>query len=204
MERNPISRATMGRLPAYLGFLEGLPDDTANISATTIAKSLGYGEVQVRKDLASVCSYGRPKIGYDKQSLIVALEKVLGIHTLSEAIVVGAGKLGRALLGFGGFEEYGISIRVAFDTNPYAGNPSIYDISKLPKYCSEHNVEIGIITAPPQVAQQVADLLVQNGIRAIYCFATVRLQLPPNVTVQYENIALSLAHLHQRLQISQE
>lgn len=204
MERNKISRATMGRLPTYLDFLKNLPQDVVNISATAIARKLGYGEVQVRKDLASVCNSGRPKVGYDKELLIVALEQVLGVHTFSEAIVVGAGKLGRALLGFNGFEEYGISIRVAFDIKPCADNDAIFDISQLPIYCLEHNVEIGIITAPPQAAQSVADLLVSSGVRAIYCFAAVRLQVPPSVTVQYENIALSLAHLHQKLQISQE
>lgn len=204
MEHNPISRATMGRLPAYLDYLRSLPNSVDHVSATIVAKGLGYGEVQVRKDLASVCGCGRPKIGYDKQLLVSSLENALGTHTLCQAIVVGAGRLGQALLGFGCFEEYGIDIKVAFDVKPDGNNPMVYDLSQLPKYCSEHNVEIGIITTPPQVAQQVADLLVQCGVRAIFCFATVRLQLPPNVTVQYENIALSLAHLHQKLQISQE
>lgn len=204
MERNRISRATMGRLPSYLDYLRSLPVDTAYVSATAIARGLHYGEVQVRKDLAAVCSYGRPKVGYDAELLTLALEKVLGIHTLCEAVVVGAGRLGQALLGFGGFEEYGICIRAAFDAEPCADNPMVHDISELPLYCSEHNVEIGIITAPSEAAQDVADMLVSCGVRAIFCFATVRLQVPPAVTVQYENIALSLAHLHQKLQISQE
>lgn len=204
MERNRISRATMGRLPSYLDHLRSLPHNTEFVSATGVARALCYGEVQVRKDLASVCSSGRPKVGYDTASLILALENVLGIHTLCEAVVVGAGRLGRALLGFDGFEEYGICIRAAFDIEPCADNPMVHGISELPSYCSEHNVEIGIIASPPSAAQEVADLLVASGVRAIFCFATVRLQVPSNVVVQYENIALSLAHLHQRLQISQE
>lgn len=203
MERNRISRATMGRLPSYLDYLRSLPHNTTFVSATSVARALSYGEVQVRKDLASVCSSGRPKVGYDAASLILALENVLGIHTLCEAVVVGAGRLGRALLGFDGFEEYGICIRAAFDIEPCA-NPMVHGISELSSYCSEHNVEIGIITSPPSAAQEVADLLVASGVRAIFCFATVRLQVPSDVVVQYENIALSLAHLHQKLQISQE
>ncbi len=203
MERSRISRATMGRLPSYLEYLRSLPSGVMNVSSTAIARGLHYGEVQVRKDLAAVCGFGRPKVGYDAELLILALENVLGIHTLCEAVVVGAGRLGQALLGFDGFEEYGISIRAAFDAEP-CDNPMVHDISSLPTYCSEHNVEIGIITAPSEAAQSVADLLISCGVRAIFSFATVRLQVPSNVTVQYENIALSLAHLHQRLQISQE
>ncbi len=193
-----LSRATMGRLPEYLGYLRKLPAETQNVSATAIARALHLGDVQVRKDLSAVCGTGKPKIGYNVAELLQALESTVGQNAGCEAIIVGAGRLGTALLGFGGFSEYGLNVTQAFDKQPY-DNPAVKPMNALPEYCRTHQVEIGVITVPPQSAQEVADLLVENGIRAIWCFAPVRLQLPDSVTVQYENMALSLAHLHQKV-----
>lgn len=193
-----LSRATMGRLPGYLHYVRNLPEGTRYISATAIARDLHLGEVQVRKDLSVVCGMGKPKIGYAVSELSGALEVSLGAHRECEAVIVGAGRLGTALLGFGGFSEYGLTVTHAFDLLPNT-NPAIRPIGELPDYCRAHRVEIGVITVPPDAAQSVADLLVTSGVRALWCFAPVRLQLPPEVTVQYENLALSLAHLHQKV-----
>lgn len=193
-----LSRATMGRLPGYLAFLRSLPAGTQTISATAIAKALELGEVQVRKDLSAVCGMGKPKIGYEVTELARALEATIGSRAGCEAVIVGAGKLGLALLGFKGFSEYGLTVTHAFDLLP-GNNPAVHPIDELPSYCRLHQVEIGVITVPPEAAQDVAELLVRGGVRAIWCFAPVRLELPENVTVQYENMALSLAHLHQKV-----
>lgn len=199
MERNGISRATMGRLPAYLTFVRGLPKDIQYISATAVAKGLDLGEVQVRKDLSAVCGTGKPKIGYDVAELSDALEATLGTHTECEAVIVGAGKLGMALLGFSGFAEYGITISRAFDKNVHGGDKNVLPVEDLPSYCTMHQIEVGIIAVPSDAAQEVADLLVKGGVKAIWCFAAVKLRVPDGITVQYENIALSLAHLHQKV-----
>lgn len=193
-----LSRATIGRLPIYLDYLKHLPTETQTISATSIAKALNLGDVQVRKDLSAVCGLGRPKIGYAVSELTRALEATIGEQAGCEAVIVGAGKLGMALLGFGGFSEYGLTVTHAFDLLPN-GTPAVRPVDELPSYCRLHQVEIGIITVPPTAAQGVADLLVKCGVRAIWCFAPVRLTLPQGVTVQYENMALSLAHLHQKV-----
>lgn len=193
-----LSRATMGRLPGYLEFLKNLPAETQTISATAIAKALNLGEVQVRKDLSAVCGRGRPKIGYEIAELTRALEATVGARGGCEAVIVGAGKLGMALLGFHGFSEYGLTVTHAFDLLP-GNNPAVHPMDELPSYCRLHQIEIGVITVPPEAAQGVADLLVTSGVRAIWCFAPVRLDLPEDVTVQYENMALSLAHLHQKV-----
>lgn len=193
-----LSRATIGRLPTYLDFLKHLPSETKTISATSIAKALSLGDVQVRKDLSAVCGTGRPKIGYEVTELTQALEAAVGAQAGCEAVIVGAGKLGMALLGFKGFSEYGLTVTRAFDLLP-GNDPAVRPIDELPSYCRLHQVEIGIITVPPAAAQDTADLLVRCGVRAIWCFAPVRLTLPETVTVQYENMALSLAHLHQRV-----
>lgn len=194
-----ISRATTGRLPEYLTYVKSLPNDIRFVSSTAIAKGLELGEVQVRKDLSAVCGKGKPKVGYDRDELLSSLETALDTRSGCEAVIVGAGKLGKALLGFGGFSDYGIIIRKAFDINPDAGSPDILPIDDLPSYCSLHQTEIGIICVPPEAAQDAADMLVRSGISAIWCFAPVRLRLPDSVKVQYENLALSLAHLHQKV-----
>lgn len=194
-----ISKATLGRLPVYLKFLRGLSSTHTEISATTIAKDLNLGEVQVRKDLASVCGSGKPKVGYPVIALIECMEVILSGNKPREAIIVGAGKLGMALLGFPGFNEYGVSVVKAFDTDPEKWNSSILPMSELQSFCSLHQIELGILAVPPDVADHAAQEMVRSGIRAIWCFSSSHLRVPDNVTVQYENLALSLAHLQNRL-----
>ena len=116
LKRSEVPRATLGRIPSYLKYLKSLPQDVRTISATSLAKGLGLGEVQVRKDLSAVSGAGRPKIGYYTAELIASLEVFLGCGDQSGAIIIGAGKLGRALLDYQGFSEYGLEILAAFDT----------------------------------------------------------------------------------------
>ncbi len=193
-----ISKATLGRIPEYLKYLI-FQSDADYISATTIAKGLGYGEVQVRKDLAHVCGKGKPKIGYSREELIGSLSEILSCEE-GKAVIVGAGKLGTALLEYDGFLEYGIQICAAFD-NKYkcdvttSSGKTVYPIEKLSEYCKDFGINIGIITVPAQSAQETLDLLYKNGIKRICCFAPCKLECPTDVTVQYENLALSLAHL---------
>ena len=193
-----ISKATLGRLPTYLKYLQSLPPHHTEISATSIARELSLGEVQVRKDLASVCGNGKPKIGYRFSELTDGIENVLSERAPREAIIVGAGKLGTALLGYSGFSEYGINVQKAFDSNKSKCGQNVLPISELRSYCALHQVELGILTVPPAVAQEVADEMVRSGIRAIWCFSSSHLDVPNEVTVQYENLALSLAHLRNR------
>ena len=193
-----ISKATLGRLPTYLKYLQSLPPHHTEISATSIARELSLGEVQVRKDLASVCGNGKPKIGYRVSELTDGIENVLSERAPREAIIVGAGKLGTALLGYSGFSEYGINVQKAFDSNKSKCGQNVLPISELRSYCALHQVELGILTVPPAVAQEVADDMVRSGIRAIWCFSSSHLDVPNEVTVQYENLALSLAHLRNR------
>lgn len=199
MERIGISRAAMGRLPEYFGYVKSLPKERQYVSATMISKALELGEVQVRKDLSDICGAGRPKTGYKRTDLLESMEKALGVRNPCEAVIVGAGKLGTALLGFSGFSDYGIEIKKAFDIGCDGKNPDVMPMDALTSYCNLHQVEIGIIAVPAESAQSVCDLLIKNGICAIWCFSTEKLQVPENVTVQYENLALSLAHLHQKV-----
>ena len=205
MERKEISKSVLKRLPGYLSYLKSLPEGSATyISATALANALGMGEVQVRKDLAMVCDGGRPKIGYLRERLIEDISQFLGYDNTTDAILVGAGKLGQALLGYSGFEAYGLNILAAFDAAPMAdrtddGKP-IYPISQLESFCRAHNVLMGIITVPAKYAQEVCEKLIVSGIKAVWNFAPVHLDVPGNILVQNENMATSLAVLSMHLQ----
>ena len=205
-----ISRATLKRLPTYLSYLKALPSEaSANISATALAAGLHMGEVQVRKDLALVSDGGRPKIGYNREHLIADIENFLGYGNSNDAVLIGAGKLGRALLGYGGFAEYGLNIVAAFDANDTLigttnGGKPIMHLSRLGEVCPRYKIKIGIITVPAEYAQGVCDLLIENGILAIWNFAPKHLNVPDGILVQNENMAASLAllckHLNERMQ----
>lgn len=201
MERKEISKAVLKRLPGYLSYLKGL--DVQYISATAIATALNMGEVQVRKDLAAVSDGGRPKIGYERLSLMEDISSFLGYDNATDAILVGAGKLGQALLGYSGFDAYGLNILAAFDTAPAAtemeGKPVMH-ISSLPEFCNRRNVLMGIITVPVDAAQTVCDRLIDCGIKAIWNFAPTHLEVPDGILVQNENMATSLAVLSMHLQ----
>lgn len=201
--KNPyVSRATIGRIPVYLRYLKNNYHGTENISATSLARALGLGEVQVRKDLSAVSGAGRPKTGYNIGELTHVLEEFLGGR--SNVVIVGAGKLGRALLDYGGFGDYGLNITAAFDTaaddvsHSNNGKP-ILPADRLEGFCAENNVKIGIITVPAEAAQEVCDRLVGCGIKGIWCFAPSYLNVPEGVEVQYENMALSLAYLNKKI-----
>ena len=200
MKTTDVSRAALGRIPVYLRFLESLPQDTETVSATVIAKELGFGEVQVRKDLSAVCGSGKPKTGYEVAKLREAIESALGINRSCEAIIVGAGKLGSALLGYGGFTQYGITISHAFDTDSTKFSEYIRPLDELPSYCRMRQIEIGIITVPHDCAQETADFLIRSGVRAIWNFSSARLTAPDGITVQNESLALSLARLRQKVE----
>ena len=205
MKANQITRATLGRLPLYLNYLKQIENSgTTSISATTIAKALSLGEVQVRKDLASVSGAGKPKVGYESSDLIKRLEDTLGSNSITSAVLVGAGKLGRALLDYTGFEEFGIKIIAAFDSNDEVirfskTSKDILPISTLSEYCKANNVKLGIITVGQGSAQQVCNMMEESGIKAIWNFAPCNLEVSDGILVKNENLALSLAHLSNQL-----
>ena len=200
-----ISRSVLRRLPGYHAYLKSIQDSASPyISATALAAALGMGEVQVRKDLAMVSDGGRPKIGYLRESLIEDIEQFLGYDNTTDAILVGAGRLGQALLGYSGFDEYGLNILAAFDIRPEtkrkdSGKP-IYPLDELVPFCREHKIQMGIITVPTEFAQDACDLMIKAGIKAIWTFAPTHLDVPDTVRVHNENMANSLAVLSMHLQ----
>ena len=189
------------RLSVYLQFLRQLPPETTAISATTIAKNIGYGDVQVRKDLASVSGEGKPRTGYEVAGLKTALENYLGFNSPKKAVIVGAGKLGTALLEYEEFAHWGLEIAAAFDIDESkcTGSKPVYNISRFKEFCEKESIKIGIITVPASAAQQVCDLICETPIKAVWSFAPTHLNVPEGVTVQYENMAASLANISCRI-----
>ena len=202
MQHKELSKAVLKRLPSYLSYLKSLPEDAPEyISATTIANALNRGEVQVRKDLAVVSKAGKPKVGYPRADLVENISRYLCYDNTTDAILVGAGKLGQALLGYSGFAAYGLNILAAFDAAPAAdAEKPIFPMGELESFCLEHNVHMGIITVPAEYAQEVCDRLIRCGIKAIWNFAPVHLDVPGSTLVQNENMAASLAVLSMHLQ----
>ena len=149
---------------------------------------------------------GRPKIGYNRRDLINDIEQFLGYDNTNDAVLIGAGGLGGALMGYTGFAEYGLNIVAAFDSNPallgkIKSGKKIYHMEDLVKFCKDNKILMGIITVPAEYAQSVCDLLIESGILAIWNFAPVHLDVPAGILVQNENMATSLAVLSKHLSV---
>lgn len=196
-----VSRATVSRLPAYLRYLKGEAGKCVEyVSSAAIAKDMGLSAVGVRKDLALVSSRpGKPRFGFEVRLLIEDIEKFLGYHRWTNAVIVGAGGLGRAILSYEGFENYGIHVIAAFDNSPAkvgaVGGKPVYPMERLGDVVKRSDVKVCILTVPRSAAQEACDQAVGAGINAILSFAPVHLLVPEGVTVKYEDLAVSLAEL---------
>ncbi|AKL98110.1 redox-sensing transcriptional repressor Rex [Endomicrobium proavitum] len=201
-----VSEATIRRLPVYHHYLLKTKEmGIAAISSTQIASDLNLTPIQVRKDLEATGLKGKPKVGYAVSDLLGAIETFLEWNKINPAILIGAGHLGYAILGYQGFEHYGLKIAAAFD-NDFAkigklihGKP-IYSIDSMEKYIREHKTEVGILTVPASSAQELADIMISAGIKAIWSFAPARITTSAkDVIIQHENLASSLAVLFKNI-----
>ncbi len=201
-----ISKATLARMPLYLHFLQA--EDAKGelyISSTVIAQAISVSPVLVRKDLAFVSSEaGRPRLGFPISRLIVDIEKLLGYNNLSDAVIVGAGGLGKAILGYEGFKNNGLNVVAAFDIDKriigsVVAGKKIYSLSHLKKFVQERNIRIGIIAVPKEAAQSALDALVAAGVQAVWNFAPAPLRAPKDVLLKTEDLAASLAMLAAKL-----
>jgi redox-sensing transcriptional repressor len=200
-----VSEPTLKRLPLYHRFLkELLQREQEAVSCTDIGEELKLDPTQVRKDLEAAGIAGRPRIGYATAAVVDGIEVFLGWKKVSEAFLVGAGSMGSALLGYRKFEECGLKIVAAFDSDPAKIGRKIHGkhvlaLNKLADLTQRMHVLIGIITVPAAEAQAVADALVAGGVRAIWNFAPVRLRVPEPIIVHNEDLYCSLASLSQKL-----
>ncbi|MGB8451443.1 MAG: redox-sensing transcriptional repressor Rex [Anaerocolumna sp.] len=202
-----ISTQALERMPYYLQYLkQSQKEGVTAIASPAIAADLALNEVQVRKDLAAVStSKGRPKAGFLIQDLIYNMEELLGYHNVKDAVLVGAGFLGRALLSYKGFDDSGMHIAAAFDIDETIIGSEIcgkkvLSVNKLSGMCRRLNIHIGIIAVPEDKAQTVCDQLVAGGILAVWNFAPIHLSTPEDIMVRNENMSASLAMLSKHLQ----
>jgi redox-sensing transcriptional repressor len=200
-----IPQASLRRLPQYHHYLVELEaKGVSRVSTSLIGRELNLVPVQVRKDLQYTGIVGRPKTGYEVKELIQTIESFLGWNNVNEAFLVGAGNLGTALLGHERFSRFGLRIVAAFDTDAAKIGSWIHDkavlpLDKLPELAGRMGIHLGIITAPAEVAQSVADRMIEAGIQAIWNFAPVRLRVPERIFVHNEDLYSSLASLSWKL-----
>ncbi len=206
MARSKVQKLpTIRRMPTYLYKLMEM--DKAGISivaAPELARYMNLAEIVIRKDLAETGISGQPGVGYKVPELIEAIRRFLKCDGQSEAVIAGAGSLGHALLGYEGFEEYGLNIVAAFDADPAkigtrVHGCEVFDVKDLTEKMLELKAQIGIICVPAVYAQGVADLMVAAGVKGIWNFANVSLKVPEGVVVQREVIAGGLAVLYVKL-----
>ena len=197
---NNIPNATRSRLPAYLRYLKGEADKgVVFISSASIAEDMKLSAISVRKDLAVVSAPGKPRMGFELTRLILDMERLLGYHRYANAIVVGAGRLGRAILCYEGFENYGIHVVAAFDNSPskvgaLLGKP-IYPMERLKEIVAREAIQKAIITVPKEAAREVCDLLIDAGVHSILNFAPTYLTVPEGVQIKCVDFAAMLATL---------
>lgn len=202
------NQPTIKRLPSYLHIIETAQREGKEyISGTVIAEELKLEPIQVRKDLALTGIVGKPRIGFPVDDLIKAIYAFLEWDREHRAIIVGAGNLGTALMGYREFNNRGMNIVAAFDLdktkigNSHHGTP-VYSLGQMSEKIAELGVDMAILTVPSGHAQAVADLLVRAGIRAIWNFTNIKLKVPEEVIVQKEDLSSGYAVLSVKMRLS--
>lgn len=202
--------ACVRRLPAYLQLLRVLQGEGREyVSGTVLASTHNLEPVIVRKDLAVTGITGTPRLGFRVTELIAAIEAFLGWNNQTKAVLVGVGNLGTALLGYRGFENLGLRIAGAFDSDPqrigrWVQGRQVQAMGRLPSFARRLGITLGVLTVPVASAQEAAELMVSAGILGIWNFTPVKLKVPEGVVVQKEDLAEGLAVLSHRLRHSRK
>jgi redox-sensing transcriptional repressor len=193
-----IPEATVARLPEYLRLLtEALDSGVANLSSEELADLAGVNAAKVRKDLSYLGTYGVRGVGYDVEYLIYQVRRELGLDHDWPVVIVGAGNLGQALAGYGGFGERGFPVAGIVDVDSRKigmdiGNVTVRNLAELSSIVRRGQVSIGVIATPPGAAQEAADRLVAAGVTSILNFAPVLLNVPATVSVRKVDLAVEL------------
>jgi redox-sensing transcriptional repressor len=200
-----IPKPALRRLPGYLRCLHALhKEHEAWVSCTYLADYLKMDSSLVRKDLAYTGVSGRPKLGYEVSPLTRAIERLIGWDNRQDAFLVGVGNLGRALLGHLEPTLHGLNIVCGFDIDPEKmaseiNGKMVLPFSKMPDLARRMHIDIGVITCPATAAQNVAEIMIDNGMRAIWNFTQTHLQVPEGIVVENVDLASSIAVLLTRL-----
>lgn len=198
MANKNISMAVIRRLPKYYRYLgDLLSKDIQRISSKELSDIIGFTASQIRQDLNNFGGFGQQGYGYNIEDLHNEIGKILGLDRSYSAVLVGAGNLGQAIANYTGFRNAGFKIKALFDANPKVIGLKIRDFEILDSdlmedYIKENNIEIGILCVPKNGAQQLADRLVNAGVKGIWNFAPVDLDVAQDVIVENVNLTESL------------
>ena len=196
-----IPDIVIGRLPVYLRTLKILGDSGQEVtSSQELGERLGISSAQIRKDLSHFGEFGKQGTGYNIAFLCTQLEKILKVDVIWPVILIGAGYLGHALAAYDGFENRGFRIAGVFDASPVKvgaklGPLVVQSMEALPAYILDHHCQIAIMAVPTDAAQEVADRLIEAGIKSILCYAPITLTVPDNVRVQYIDPVVYFQHM---------
>jgi len=205
-----VPEPTLRRLPWYLAFAKlALQQGESFLSSTHIAKSIAVDPSMVAKDLSFVKISGRTRVGYDVNELVTVLEHFLGFTDSHQAYLFGVGNLGGALMHDNGLQQFGMEIKAGFDvrqelTGTSINHIPIHHIDKFAELQQQTGIHIGILTVPVDKAQDVSDIMVKGGIKAIWNFTPYRIVVPDNVIVQNTSIYAHLAVMYNRLNALKE
>ena len=201
METKDISKAVIKRLPRYNRYLgELLEEHVERISSNDLSKKMHVTASQIRQDLNNFGGFGQQGYGYKVKYLYKEIGKILGLDTVHPMIILGAGNLGQALANYSDFEKRGFKLVGIFDINPVLEGMAVRGIeiqmlSDLPFFLKETQVDIAILTLPKNKAKEMANILVENGIKAIWNFAHIDLDTPEDVIVENVHLSESLMAL---------
>lgn len=200
-----LPEPTLRRLPWYLAYIDTLEQrGVENVSSTAISKALNVDSSQIAKDLSFLNLKGKTRIGYNVADMRRTLSTFLGFEHVHGAYILGAGSLGKALIRDKGLSNYGLQILAAFDFDPEKigtriEDIEIYPVSRMAEVMKEKPAGIGILTVPAQAAQDVADLAIAAGIKAIWNFTPCRVKVPDDIVMSSTSIYANLALIYNRL-----
>lgn len=204
-----VPEPTLRRLPWYLSNARLMKEQgERNVSSTRLARQLGMDSSQIAKDLSYVNVSGKPRIGYEVNELIDVLERFLGFTERHRAFLFGVGSLGAALLADSGLMQFGLEIVAAFDINPALvgseinGIPIFHTDDFLQKMQEYGHVDIGVLTVPINIAQEITDKMVAGGIRAVWNFTPFRICVSEDIVVQNTSLYAHLALMFNRLNLN--
>ncbi len=196
--RRRIPEATVARLPVYLRILsEQFEAGVVNMSSEELAEFAGLNAAKVRKDLSYLGSYGTRGVGYDVEYLVYQIRRELGLNHDWPVVIVGAGNLGQALAGYGGFGDRGFPVGGIVDVDPakvgtVVGGVRVRHVDELAQVVRSRNLAIGVIATPGSAAQEAADALVAAGVTSLLNFAPALVNVPIGVTVRKVDLAVEL------------
>lgn len=209
-EADKVPEPTLRRLPWYLSNIKLMKEKGEQyVSSTQISKEINIDASQIAKDLSYVNISGRTRVGYNIDALIEVLESFLGFTNMHKAFLFGVGSLGAALLRDSGLHHFGLEIVAAFDVNSELVGK---DLNGIPIFHSddfetkmkEYDVNIGVLTVPINIAQEITNKMVDGGIKAVWNFTPFRIRVPENIVVQNTSLYAHLAVMFNRLNFNEK